>query len=96
MADGRKYTAPITPEEAGLTDIEVHDDTIAVIGEPTATWALDGERTDRLRIEALRAASRVVAGLLQSGVLSEADAKTLASDPSTTIMAEQFAKWLEE
>ena len=73
------------------------------MGEPVKTFTASKEWTDEkaarryeCRIEALRAASRVVAGLLQSGVLSEADAKTLASDPSTTIMAEQFAKWLEE
>ena len=49
---------------------------------------------EKYRIEALRAASRIVAGICVSGSPVFEDKKLLA-DEVTILIAEQFAKYLE-
>ena len=57
-------------------------------------WNRAERRQDR--IEALRAASRVVAGMYADGkdILANNNSKTTA-EAATIQIAEQFAKWLE-
>ncbi len=58
--------------------------------------ALTHPDSQQIRIEALRAASRVVAGVQAAGNdLTDKDGKPAKAHTSTLFMVEQFARWIE-
>ncbi|MCK5557215.1 MAG: hypothetical protein KAJ01_02480 [Candidatus Hydrogenedentes bacterium] len=72
----------------------VFDDTTEVQRIEVRRQATHPPKMNLYRIEALRAASRIVAGICVSGSPVFEDKKLLA-DEVTILIAEQFAKYLE-
>ena len=62
---------------------------------PTAADELLWSR-EEYRIEVLRAASRIAAGIFAGGQNLEVDGKSVGAAPATIDLAEQFARWLEK